>query len=249
MMAKAIPRTLNRFVDMVLPPRCLVTGDVVDSQGMLSPAAWADLRFVAAPLCGCCGYPFEFEIGPEALCAACLRQRPCYETARSALIYDDASRGVILKFKHGDRTEGVPVLSGWMERAGAAMLREADVIVPVPLHRWRLLARRYNQSALLAQALAKRSGKDCIADVLVRVRATGTQGQKGFRERHRNVRGAFAVNPKRAGQVQGKTVVLVDDVYTSGATIEECAKTLLNGGAARVHVLTLARVVKPDYVL
>jgi ComF family protein len=249
MIKKAIPRTLNRLVDMVLPPRCLVTGDVVDSPGMVSPSAWTDLRFIGAPLCAACGYPFEFEIEKEALCASCLRERPRYESARSALIYDDASRGVILRFKHGDRTEGVPVLAGWMERAGAAMLRDADLIVPVPLHRWRLLARRYNQSALLAQALAKRSGRNCVADVLVRVRATGTQGRKGFRERYRNVRGAFTVNPKRLGALQGKSIVLVDDVHTSGATIEECTKTLLNAGAAKVHVLTLARVVKPDYVL
>jgi ComF family protein len=244
-----IAEWFHRGVDTILPPRCLITGAIVDSPGMVSPAAWAGLRFISAPLCASCGYPFDFETEVDARCASCLRETPLYASARSALIYDDASRGVILKFKHADRTESVRVLAGWMERAGAAMLTAADIIVPVPLHRWRLLRRRYNQSALLAQVLAGRRGKVCLADGLIRSRATPIQGHKGFRERHRNVRGAFTVNPKRAAALQGRTIALVDDVYTSGATIEECTKTLLKGGAACVHVLTLARVVKPDYVL
>jgi ComF family protein len=239
----------HRLVDMVLPPRCLVTGEVVDSPGKLSPAAWAALRFIGAPLCAACGYPFDFQTEDVSLCAACLREPPLYASARAALIYDDNSRGVILKFKHADRTDGVHTLAGWMARAGAGILSAADVIVPVPLHRWRLLRRRYNQSALLGQALGRRSGRIFVADALFRRRSTPIQGHKGFRERHRNVHGAFAVNPKRLELLQGKTVVLVDDVYTSGATIRECTKTLLNAGAASVHVLTLARVVKPDYVL
>jgi len=240
---------IHRLVDLILPPRCLVSGGIVDSPGKIAPQAWATLRFIGAPYCEVCGYPFDFEVEKEALCAACLRERPLYASARTALIYDDASRGVILKFKHGDRTDGAQTLAAWLARAGAAQLAAAAVILPVPLHRWRLLRRRYNQAALLAQALAKSSGRACMVDALVRRRATAIQGHKGFRERHRNVKNAFAVHPKRLAGLQGKTVVLVDDVYTSGATIKECTKALLDAGVAAVHVLTVARVVKPDYVL
>src|ERR1035437_8967891 len=130
-----ISALLHRVVDTILPPRCLVSGDIVDSPGKISPAAWAQLRFVGAPFCAVCGYPFDFEIEEkESLCAACLRERPPYATARTALIYDDNSRGVILKFKHADRTDGADTLAAWLERAGAAMLGSADAIVPVPLH-------------------------------------------------------------------------------------------------------------------
>ncbi len=238
---------LRRTMDLILPPRCFVTGEIVDSPGKLSPAAWSGLRFIGAPQCVVCGYPFDFAIDKDATCGGCLRERPLYESARAVLVYDDGSRGVILKFKHADRTDGVHTLAGWMERAGADLLKSSDVIVPVPLHRWRLLKRRYNQSALLAQVLAARNGRTSVADMLIRTRATPIQGHKGFRERHKNVKGAFGINPKRAAALQGKSVLLVDDVYTSGATITECTKTLLNGGAAEVRVLTLARVVKPGH--
>ncbi len=237
---------LRRMMDMILPPRCFVTGEIVDSPGKLSASAWSELRFIGAPQCAACGYPFDFAMDKDATCGGCLRERPLYQSARAALVYDEGSRGVILKFKHADRTDGVHTLAGWMERAGADLLRTSDVIVPVPLHRWRLLRRRYNQSALLAQALATRNGKIYVADMLVRTRSTPIQGHKGFRERYKNVKGAFGTNPKRVTALQGKIILLIDDVYTSGATINECTKTLLSGGAASVRVLTLARVVKPD---
>lgn len=236
---------LRRAMDLILPPRCFVSGEIVDSPGKLSASAWSALRFIGDPQCAACGYPFDFAVAKDALCGGCLRERPLYESARSALVYDDGSRGVILKFKHADRIDGVHTLAGWMERVGADLLKASDVIVPVPLHRWRLLKRRYNQSALLAQALAARNRKSFVADMLVRTRATPIQGHKGFRERQKNVKGAFGINPKRSATLKGKVVLLVDDVHTSGATISECTKTLLDGGAAAVHVLTLARVVKP----
>ncbi len=240
----------NRAIDLLLPPRCLVTGRVVEGPGMLAPAAWAQLRFLADPLCGRCGYPFDFAAAPgtgEMLCAACLREEPPFGRARAALAYDDASRTLILKFKHGDQTHSVGTLIPWMERAGAALLADAEAIVPVPLHRWRLLRRRYNQAALLAQGLARRGGTAFLPDALLRVRATPTQGHLGFRARHSNVRGAFALNPRHAEKIRDRTILLVDDVYTSGATIRECAAILKRARAARVDILTLARVIKPGY--
>ncbi|MCC6598127.1 MAG: ComF family protein [Alphaproteobacteria bacterium] len=231
-------------IDAVLPPRCVVSGAEVDRQGVIAPDIWASLNFIAEPQCAACGGPFEFEIEAGGLCAPCLVERPVYETARAALKYDDYSRGLILGFKHGDRTQAAPAFVPWMKAAGHKMLAQAECLIPVPLHRGRLLARRYNQSALIAQALSKNTGIPTFVDALERVRATPPQGHMNIKDRRRNARKAFAVNPKRAGLIAGKTIVLIDDVYTTGATVQECTRILLKSGAQAVHVLTLARVVK-----
>jgi len=155
---------------------------------------------------------------------------------------------LILALKHGDRTDSAPALAGWMAAAGRDMLAAADIVAPVPLHRWRLLARRYNQAALLAHSIAARAGRPCVPDLLIRRRRTPSQGGLSASGRARNVAGAFKVNPTRAAALPDKRVVLVDDVLTTGATAESCARTLLLGGAATVDVLTLARVVRPSYI-
>lgn len=231
-----------KIIDLVLPPRCVLSGEIVAAPGTLSPAAWEKLRFIAPPFCASCGYPFEFQTEISSLCGPCLTERPNFTSARAALVYDDASRDLILKFKHADHLQAAPTLTPMMLRAGADLLDRADVIVPVPLHRWRLLARRYNQAALLAMGLARATGKPAIPDALIRTRATPSQGHKKARDRAANVRKAFALHPKRS--VSGKVVVLVDDVFTTGSTVSECTKALLQGGAAEVHVLTVARVVR-----
>ena len=232
-------------MDIVLPPRCLVTGEMVAEQGMVAPAVWGGLRFISAPFCACCGHPFDFAGENETLCGVCLQEAPPFAAARAALVYDDASRAMILKFKHADQIHAAATFLPWMERAGQDLLTQADILVPVPLHHWRLLKRRYNQAAILAQGLAKRAGRLCVNDALIRRRATPSQGHMNFHERHENVQHAFAFNPKRAARVVGRNVLLVDDVYTTGATVKECAEVLLKGGAAKVNVLTIARVVKP----
>lgn len=241
-----VKKAVWQAVDAILPPRCIVSGEVVGQQGAVAPSVWGQLRFIADPQCASCGYPFEFTAeGQGQACAACIRESPPFASARAALVYDDASRGMILKFKHGDQIHAAPTFIPWMERAGREMLAEADFIIPVPLHRWRFLKRRYNQAALLAYLLARRAKAACIPDALVRKRPTATQGHLDFRARHRNVRRAFAVHPRHAAAVAGKRIVLVDDVYTTGATVKECAEALLKAGAARVSALTIARVVKP----
>jgi ComF family protein len=187
--------------------------------------------------------PFEFDPGgADALCGNCIRERPAYDRARAVFRYDDASRGLVLAFKHGDRIDAAPAYARWLARAGGALIEGADLIAPVPLHWTRLFHRRYNQSALLANALARLSGRPAAPDLLRRKRRTPSQGGLGRAERARNVRNAFAV--RRGVSVEGKRVLLVDDVLTTGATVEACAKTLLKSGAAAVDVLTLARVVR-----
>ncbi len=237
------------FIDTILPPRCILSGEAVDSQGTVAPKAWSELSFISAPFCAACGFPFEFETGfdaNESLCAACLKERPVFEKARAALIYNDTSRDLILGFKHGDKMHAVVTMAPWLKLAGAELWDEADVIVPVPLNRWRLMRRRYNQAAVMAQETSKVTGKPAIVDGLFRTRATPSQGHLKAKEREDNVRNAFVVNPKRQNDIVGKTVVLIDDVYTTGSTASECTKALIKGGAAKVFVLSLARVVRPE---
>jgi len=232
-------------LNALLPPQCLSCRALVDAPSRLCAACWSRISFIEGPGCAVCGYPFDYDIGEGALCGACARHRPRYDRARSVLRYDEASRGLLLGFKHGDRTEAARAYGQWLARAGAELVRDADLITAVPLHRWRLLKRRYNQSAVLAQALGRLTGKPVVPDLLQRVRATPSQGGLNFRQRIRNVRGAFRVKPKRLALFAGRRVLLIDDVLTTGATAEACALMLRRNGAAAVDVLTLARVVRP----
>lgn len=186
--------------------------------------------------------PLDANVVGDVLCGACLAEPPHFTSARAALLYDDASRSMVLGFKHGDRTHGAEALAGWMARAARGAGEACDLVIPVPLHWRRLFSRRYNQAALLAQPIAKLWGKRFMPDVLVRHRATDSQGQKGRKERAENVRGVFSINSRYRDNVRGKTIVLVDDVLTTGATVNECCRVLRDAGAKDVHVVTLARV-------
>jgi len=207
---------------------------------------WADLQFIDAPLCSVSGVPFPFDPGVGALSAEVLARKPAYGRARAALLYDEVSGRLVSRLKYGDRLEAVPLFAKWMVRAGAELLGEADLIVPVPLHRARLFQRRFNQSAELARAVAKRSGVPCTPDLLIRTRSTRAQVGLSASARRRNVSGAFALTPGKGEKVEGKRLLLIDDVLTTGATVEACAKRLGAEGALSVDVLTLARVVPRD---
>ena len=236
-------------LNALLPPQCLRCSAVVDAPGRLCGACWAAIEFLAPPHCPVCGFPFEFDQpGTDqdaALCGACVRRPPDYGRARAVFRYDDASRALVLGFKHGDRIHGAPAYGEWMARAGRELLEGAELLAPVPLHWTRLFARRYNQAALLARALRRESGLPVIADLLLRRRRTPSQGRLNLAARTRNVRGAFAVKPGRRAGLDGRRVLLVDDVLTTGATVEACARVLLRAGAGAVDVLTLSRVVRP----
>jgi ComF family protein len=246
--ASPLKGTLGGILDVLLPHQCLKCAEVVGQAGALCAACWSEMTFMAPPYCACCGYPFELDLGPGAdgdLCGACLRDPPPYARARAVFRYDDASRPLILGLKHGDKTHGVPAFGTWLARAAGPLASEADLVVPVPLHRWRLFRRRYNQAALLAKAVAAATGIACAPDLLHRVRATKSQGRMSRSARRANVQGAFAVAPRHREHLAGARVLLVDDVLTTGATMEAATRCLLRAGAGTVDALTLARVVRP----
>jgi len=246
---RALPAWLRRAVEgatgLVLPRRCLACGTPVAGDGALCADCWPAVRFLGPPHCAVCGYPFEFDSGAGALCGACAAQQPAFDRARSVFVYDSASRGPLLAFKHADRTDVAPAFARLMAHAAAELLPDAHMIVPVPLHRRRLLARRFNQSALLAQGLGREAAIKAIPDLLVRTRHTPSQAGLSATGRRRNVAGAFAVRKGMADSVRGARVLMVDDVYTTGATVGACAAVLRRAGAAAVDVITLARVVRP----
>ena len=240
----SIKRTARLILDTVLPPRCPATGALVGVQGTVSPDYWAQLNFIQKPFCASCGNPFLHDaVADDMVCGRCIVDKPVYDTARAALAYDDASSALLLKFKHGDKTLLAKSFAAWMVQTHGDILKTTDYIIPVPLHRWRLLKRRYNQAALLSYALSIRTGKVVLPLALKRYKRTESQGHKSKAERLQNIRGAFGVDRLDAKKLRGKNVLLIDDVMTSGATANECAKVLKDAGAARVDVLTLARVV------
>ncbi|HUB98099.1 MAG TPA: ComF family protein [Stellaceae bacterium] len=240
----ALRRAAVSVLDLLLPPHCLKCGGAVSHAQGLCPSCWRAITFLATPCCDCCGMPFAYDQGPGSLCGACVRAPHSFAQARAAMVYDDESRRLVLAFKHGDKLHLAPALGAWMRRAGAEFLSRCDVLIPVPLHWTRLFARRYNQAAVLAHALAAPGGPQVGADWLVRRRRTPSQGKRSEAARRRNVAGAFAMKPGRA--VTGRHVVLIDDVFTTGATLDECARVLVRAGAARVDALTLARTVREE---
>lgn len=237
-------RLVRRAVEIILPLRCLGCGEVVGESGAVCARCWREIDFIGPPHCACCGLPFAYDAGPDALCGGCAQTPPVFRRARAVMTYNDASRSLILAFKHADRTDAAPVYGAWLARAGAPLIGEMDIIVPVPLHRRRLIARRYNQAALLSQALARTTGKPVRVDALVRHRATPSQGRMSRTERARNVRAAFGVRRSRRADIENRSILLVDDVMTTGATASACVNALLQAGAANVDVLTLARVTR-----
>lgn len=235
-----MPNLLNLF----FPPQCMVCETLVPTNGTLCLECWQKVQFITEPMCACCGLPLEFVVDANTLCGECLREHPPYSRARAAFRYDEHSRLMILKFKFQDETNFTPTLGRWLKAAGDELIRASDVIIPVPLHYRRLVWRRYNQAALLAFQLHKITGLPLYIDGLKRTRATTPQTGLTRTERIENVKRAFVVSPKYMGEIRGKSLLLVDDVMTTGSTLHACSKALIKTGAAQVNVLTLARTVR-----
>lgn len=239
---------LHAAIGLVLPPRCLACGEIVGAQGDLCAPCWQPLRFIQPPFCPGCAVPLRGDPSQEC-CAACQAAPPPWRQARAAVAYDEASRRIVLGFKHYARLEAAPLLARWLSVAGEDVLAEAELLVPVPAHRWRLARRGYNQAALLAQRLSALAGVPALLHGLVRTRATASQQGLGAEARRDNITPAhFTVRPRAQRQLAGRRVVLLDDVLTTGATLAACTAVLQEHGALTVDVLAVARTVAPGAV-
>lgn len=231
------------LADLLLPSLAHDSPEATASAG-LTPDAWSRVIFLEDPVCDGCGAAFEADGGAfsASRCAACLAQPYAFDRARAACVYDEASRGLVLKFKHGDHQPFAPLFARWISRSAAPLLEQADAVVPVPLHPFRLMSRRFNQAAEIARPLAASSGLAFLPDALVRQTHTTSQGGKSLRGRRLNVKKAFAVTEAGRRQIRGRRILLIDDVLTTGATAEACARALLDGGARAVDLAVIARV-------
>jgi ComF family protein len=227
--------------DLIFPHHDFDAGSRAASPG-LSAQGWAKVAFLEAPVCDGCGLPFDYDMGPGVRCAACEARPRAFARARAACLYDDHSRDLILQFKHADRIDLARLFSVWLERAGAELIEQADAVVPVPMHPLRLIRRRYNQAAEMARPLARRAGLAYWPGALARKRAGESQAGKSGSGRRRNVAGAFVCPERWRNQVAGKRILLIDDVLTTGATAEACARALTKAGAKSVDLAVIARV-------
>lgn len=242
--ASFLKHLIARGIDLVLPPRCIATGDIVDAPGKISPRFWQTLHFIHAPLCKTCGVPFDYDADDGYVCASCLAYPPHYTAARAAVVYDDASKKAILSLKYGDQTHVYKTFSDWIARAGHDLLSQTDLLIPVPLHPMRLWSRRFNQAGLIADGIARHTGIPVSHNTLRRAKKTKPHKALTYKQRTQNVKNAFAVNPAKAAALSGKTICLIDDVMTTGATVNACAILLKTCGVANVYVLTVARAKK-----
>lgn len=240
--ATGITRRLMRgLIDFVFPPICLVCRAPVSEPQGLCPGCWGGLQFIERPYCERLGIPFGFDLGPGALSAEAIAHPPVFARARAAVIFGGTARTLIHGLKYRDREELAGFLGRMMVRAGQDVLETADLLVPIPLHRWRLMQRKFNQSALLAQVVGRITRLPVNVFALERVRATPPQVGLSGRERHDNMRGAFRVAQSQRMAITGRRIVLIDDALTTGATITAATRALKRAGAAEVDVLTFAR--------
>ena len=245
-------RLVNAVVDAIWPPRSLLSDARMDRPGAIEPDLWCALDFLGGSCCQHCGVPMVDATSPIVICPACLADPPDFDAARAVLAYDDISRRLVLDLKHGGRQDGLGTFGNWMAnvlplewQVDPAKMESQPFIVPVPSHWTRMVQRGFNQAARLSAALAKSSRLGWYPGLLRRHRRTPSQHGKSVSGRDRNVRGAFAVDPAGMPKLTSARIILVDDVYTTGATVSACSRALKRAGASEILALTLCRVVKP----
>jgi len=238
---------LQAVLRLIYPPQCLGCGEMVTSEFGLCGTCWRETAFISGLVCDTCGTPLPGENpGHSVHCDDCLATERPWSQGRAALLYKDMGRKLVLRLKHGDRHDIARPAAAWMHRVALPLLQTGMIVAPVPLHWSRLLQRRFNQSALLSSALARLAGLDHCPDLLLRTRRTGSQGTRNREDRFGNLVEAIRAHPRRKDRMDGRSVLLVDDVMTSGATLASCAEACLAAGASDVKTVVLARVAKGD---
>lgn len=238
----SVGRGFAACADLLMPPCCVICRTPLTEHHSLCAPCWREVRFIREPLCDVLGVPLPFASGERTVSAAALAKPPAYRRARAVAHYSGIMRDLIYQLKYADRHDARALFGRWLTEAAGELTREADIVVPVPLTRLRLLSRRFNQAAILARELSRRIGVPIDPHVLRRVRRTRSQVGLTHDQRRSNVARAFAVSKRRADRVRGRRVLLVDDVITTGATADACARALLKAGAEHVDVVALGLV-------
>jgi ComF family protein len=232
------------LLDLVYPPQCIGCGKAVDHAAGLCPSCWSGMRFITRPFCERLGTPFAVDLGGKLYSPAAIADPPVFNRARAVAAYDGPARDLVHKLKFGDQLSLAKPMAELMRQAGAELLKDADALIPVPAHRWRMIRRRFNQTVVLARELSRLAEKPLLDDVLIKHRATAPQTSLSRAQRRDNISGAMRISTEKRYRVEGKTILLIDDVLTTGSTANAASRILLRAGARAVDVLTFATVVQ-----
>lgn len=236
---------INKLTSAILPYRCMICEEILGDTPGLCTKCWTNVRFIEKPFCSKCSMPFEYDMGDDGLCGRCIETEPKYNSARSLFVYDDHSKKMILKFKHGDAIHSGRVFADWIVTKYGEILAKGEVLVPVPIHWSRLLLRTYNQANVLAKAIHTQCPHlQYLPAGLQRIRRTQSQGNLSKEMRLANIKGSIVTPDAMISAIKNKRIILIDDVMTSGITVSECVKALKKAGAKSIDVLTLSMVVK-----
>lgn len=239
-----ISNILHHLSVVLFPPKCIKCNKIIDSYGNLCSNCWSSIEFITDPMCKICGVPFEFDMDIDLICGQCAGTKQFFDHAISIFKYDENSKNLIYKFKYNDKTYLSKYFAKWIYKNIHTSINDYQYIVPVPLHRKRMRKRFYNQSSLIASYLAKLSKKTFLPNLLIKNRYDVPQTSLTKKQRLKNVKSSFAINPKLQSKIEGTKILLIDDVYTTGSTLNECSKILKKNGCNQITAVTLARVCK-----
>ncbi|WP_236823847.1 MULTISPECIES: ComF family protein [unclassified Bartonella] len=242
-------KLIKRLITILYPPICYGCAKIVSDYGIICPGCWKDLQFITKPYCPIMGTPFAYDMGEGFLSGEAIQNPPPFSSLRSAVVHKGLARTLAKQLKYGDRLELVSFMANSMILAGHEIINDCDFIIPIPLHFRRFFVRRYNQSAELARYIAEKKKKPFKPGWLVRYRHTRPQVGLYAKERKMNMQNAFKVPSEVKTHLKGRSILLVDDVLTTGVTVTVAAKTLKHAGAQKVNVLTFSRVLKDNFTL